>query len=139
MVTPQQGRLELRLAAILAADIAGYRRLVQTDDTGTVCDLEGVSGDAADGRPVRRVQHRPLPATAPLPSSPACCARSNALLPSNRPEGAQFGGRAGATMQFHIGVNGHVRCRVSAQFVNCGEQELKNISRLVRVLSAIDL
>jgi hypothetical protein len=42
-------------------------------------------------------------------------------------------------MQFHIGVNGHVRCRVSAQFVNCGEQELKNISRLVRVLSAIDL
>jgi TolB-like protein/class 3 adenylate cyclase/Tfp pilus assembly protein PilF len=35
MVTPGQGRIERRLAAILAADVAGYSRLMGADEAGT--------------------------------------------------------------------------------------------------------
>ncbi len=35
MATPGQGRIEHRLAAILAANIAGYRRLMGADEAGT--------------------------------------------------------------------------------------------------------
>src|SRR5438552_625446 len=35
MATPGQDRIERRLAAILAADVAGYRRLMGADETGT--------------------------------------------------------------------------------------------------------
>ena len=35
MATPEQGRLERRLAAILAADVAGYSRLMGADEVGT--------------------------------------------------------------------------------------------------------
>jgi len=35
MATPQQGRIDRRLAAILAADIAGYSRLMGADELGT--------------------------------------------------------------------------------------------------------
>jgi class 3 adenylate cyclase len=35
MATPEQGRLERRLAAILAADVAGYAGLMGTDEIGT--------------------------------------------------------------------------------------------------------
>ena len=33
---PQEQRLERRLAAILAADVAGYSRLMSADETGTL-------------------------------------------------------------------------------------------------------
>ena len=35
MATPEQGRLERKLAAILAADVAGYSRLMGADEVGT--------------------------------------------------------------------------------------------------------
>jgi adenylate cyclase len=35
MATPEQGRLERRLAAILAADVVGYSRLMSADEVGT--------------------------------------------------------------------------------------------------------
>ncbi|MGY3149364.1 TolB-like protein/Tfp pilus assembly protein PilF [Bradyrhizobium sp. USDA 3397] len=35
MATPQQGRIDRRLAAILAADVAGYSRLMGADELGT--------------------------------------------------------------------------------------------------------
>jgi TolB-like protein/Tfp pilus assembly protein PilF len=35
MATPAQGRVERRLAAILAADVAGYSRLMDADEAGT--------------------------------------------------------------------------------------------------------
>jgi adenylate cyclase len=35
MATPGQGRIERRLAAILAADVAGYSRLMGADEAGT--------------------------------------------------------------------------------------------------------
>jgi len=36
MTNPGQGRTERRLAAILAADVAGYSRLMGADEAGTV-------------------------------------------------------------------------------------------------------
>ena len=35
MATPEQGRLERRLAAVLAADVADYARLMGADEIGT--------------------------------------------------------------------------------------------------------
>jgi adenylate cyclase len=39
MGTPGQSRIERRLTAILAADIAGYSRLMGVDEVGTACAL----------------------------------------------------------------------------------------------------
>ncbi|MGY4474521.1 adenylate/guanylate cyclase domain-containing protein [Bradyrhizobium sp. USDA 3364] len=39
MATPKQGRIDRRLAAILAADIAGYSRLMGIDELGTAREL----------------------------------------------------------------------------------------------------
>src|SRR3984893_17320103 len=41
MATPEHGRLERRLAAILAADVAGYSRLMGADEVGTARALRG--------------------------------------------------------------------------------------------------
>lgn len=40
MVTPGQGRIERRLVAILAADVAGYSRLTGLDEEGTHAQLQ---------------------------------------------------------------------------------------------------
>ena len=40
MVTPERGRIERRLAAILMADIAGYSRLMGGDEEGTLAQLK---------------------------------------------------------------------------------------------------
>ena len=37
----QQGRIERRLAAIVAADVAGYSRLMGLDEAGTARALRG--------------------------------------------------------------------------------------------------
>jgi hypothetical protein len=47
--------MKRRLAAILAADIAGYSRLMGEDEAATVRDP---GGGAAAGRPLRRPRHR---------------------------------------------------------------------------------
>jgi adenylate cyclase len=39
MATPGQGRIERRLAAIMAADVAGYSRLTGLDEEGTHAQL----------------------------------------------------------------------------------------------------
>jgi adenylate cyclase len=39
MTNPAQGRTERRLAAILAADVAGYSRLMGADEAGTAQTL----------------------------------------------------------------------------------------------------
>src|SRR5260370_1745466 len=41
MAPPGQGRIERRLAAILAADVAGYSRLMGADEEGTLARLKG--------------------------------------------------------------------------------------------------
>jgi hypothetical protein len=52
MVTPGQGRIECRLAAILAADVAGYSRPMGTDEAGT----SRVSGNIAPDRRLRQAR-----------------------------------------------------------------------------------
>jgi adenylate cyclase len=42
------GRVERRLAAILAADVAGYSRLMGTDEEGTLAALKAIRGELAD-------------------------------------------------------------------------------------------
>jgi adenylate cyclase len=49
MTTQGQGRIERRLAAILAADIAGYSRLMGTDEAGTAAVSGPVTQPRLDG------------------------------------------------------------------------------------------
>lgn len=43
-----EGRVQRRLAAILAADVAGYSRLIGMDEEGTVAALKAVRREVAD-------------------------------------------------------------------------------------------
>ena len=43
-----EGRVERRLAAILAVDVAGYSRLMGADEEGTLAALRAVRRDLAD-------------------------------------------------------------------------------------------
>src|SRR6516165_10754961 len=43
-----QGRVERRLAAILAVDVAGYSRLMGADEEGTLAALKAIRRDLAD-------------------------------------------------------------------------------------------
>jgi len=42
------GRVERRLAAILAADVAGYSRLMGADEEGTLARLKGLRRELSD-------------------------------------------------------------------------------------------
>ena len=44
----QQARAERRLAAVLAADVAGYSRLIGADEEGTLARLKGIRADLVD-------------------------------------------------------------------------------------------
>ena len=44
----EQGRVERRLAAILAADVAGYSRLIGIDEEGTLARLKAIRADLVD-------------------------------------------------------------------------------------------
>src|SRR5271157_5773884 len=48
MEPAEQGRVERRLAAILAADIAGYSRLMEADEEGTLAALRALRRELAD-------------------------------------------------------------------------------------------
>jgi TolB-like protein len=43
-----QTRVERRLAAILAADVAGYSRLIEADEEGTLCRLKALRAEIVD-------------------------------------------------------------------------------------------
>src|SRR5712691_12244344 len=43
-----RGRVERRLAAILAADVAGYSRLIETDEEGTLGQLKAHRAEVID-------------------------------------------------------------------------------------------
>lgn len=53
------GRVERRLAAVLAADIAGYSRLMGTDELGTLEALKAVRREILD--PAIASKHRSGP------------------------------------------------------------------------------
>src|SRR6266480_7724236 len=55
MATPGQGRIERRLAAILAADVAGYSRLTGLDEEGTHARLQDYLRSLVDPK---IVEHR---------------------------------------------------------------------------------
>ena len=65
-------QVERRLAAILAADVAGYSRLMGEDEEGTLAALRAVRRELGDPklRSIAAASSRP-PATASLSSSPA--------------------------------------------------------------------
>ena len=48
-----EGRAQRRLAAILAADVVGYSRLMETDETGTLARLKTLRRDIIDPRSLR--------------------------------------------------------------------------------------
>ena len=48
MNTKGRERVERRLAAILAADVAGYSRLMGADEEGTLAALQAVRRELAD-------------------------------------------------------------------------------------------
>jgi class 3 adenylate cyclase len=50
-----QARVERRLAAILAADVAGYSRLIEADEEGTLGRLKGIRAEVID---VKIADHR---------------------------------------------------------------------------------
>src|SRR5229473_2590789 len=60
-----QGRVERRVAAILAADVVGYSRLIEADEEGTLGRLKALRAEVVDpkiaehrGRPLGRVRQR---------------------------------------------------------------------------------
>ena len=48
MEPARQGRVERRLAAILAADVAGYSRLIEADEEGTLARLKALRTEVID-------------------------------------------------------------------------------------------
>ena len=60
-----------RLAAILAADVAGYSRLMEADEEGTLTALRAMRRELGDRKlPITAALSKP-PATVFWPSSPA--------------------------------------------------------------------
>jgi adenylate cyclase len=93
-----QARVERRLAAILAADVAGYSRLIQADEEGTLARLKALRSEVIDpkiaghrGRLVKTTGDGLLVAFASVVDALRCSAEiqialaeRNALLPINR-------------------------------------------------------
>jgi adenylate cyclase len=172
MATPGQGRIERRLVAILAADVAGYSRLMGTDETGTAQALREHQAAVAPivtshgGRIVKTTGDGALVEFPSIVAAVECAAAMQRLMAERNADVPQD-----RRMLFRIGINlgdvliegddilgdgvniaarlegiaepggicvsddayRHVVGKVSAQFVDSGEQQLKNISRPVRV------
>ncbi len=72
-------RVQRRLAAILAADVVGYSRLMEQDETGTLARLKSLRSEVFDPR-TKQFDGRifKTTGTARWPSSAAPSTRSNA-------------------------------------------------------------
>src|SRR5271169_6614663 len=102
-----QARVERRLAAILAADVAGYSRLIEADEEGTLNRLKAIRAEVIDpkiaehrGRIVKTTGDGLLVEFASVVDALRCAAEiqsamaeSNALPPSDR------------RIAFRIGIN----------------------------------
>src|SRR6516164_6326817 len=100
-------RVERRLAAILAADVAGYSRLIETDEEGTLSRLKALRAELIDpkiaghhGRIVKTTGDGLLVEFASVVDALRCAAevqsaiaKSNASLPPDR------------RIEFRIGIN----------------------------------
>jgi TolB-like protein len=172
-----QARVERRLAAILAADVAGYSRLIETDEEGTLRRLKGLRAEVIDpkiaghkGRIVKTTGDGLLVEFSSVVDAVRCAAEvqaamaeSNAPLPSERRIDFRIGIHQGDVVVedgdiFGDGVNVAARLeglaepggicvsarvqedaagRLDLAFEDIGEQQLKNISRPVRVFRVV--
>ena len=102
-----QARVERRLAAILAADVAGYSRLIEVDEEGTLGRLKALRGEVIDpkiaghhGRIVKTTGDGLLVEFASVVDALRCAAEMQAALAeSNAPLTAE------RRIEFRIGIN----------------------------------
>src|SRR5215510_13972215 len=67
-----RGRIERRLAAILAADVAGYSRLMGADEEGTLERLKALRHELVDPKIAEHKGRIPGQARGPRPAATAC-------------------------------------------------------------------
>jgi adenylate cyclase len=168
-----QERLQRRLAAILAADVVGYSRLMGVDEAGTLARLNSLRREVIDpaiaahsGRIVKLMGDGTLVEFASAVDAVTCAIEIQRLLPErdcpgSQPDPIRFriginvgdiiiegddilgdGVNIAARIESHAEPGGisisedawrQVQGKVAAQFVDAGEQSLKNIARPVRV------
>jgi TolB-like protein/class 3 adenylate cyclase len=168
-----QARVERRLAAILAADVAGYSRLMEADEEGTLAALRAIRRELGDakiaeyrGRIVKTTGDGLLVEFGSVVDAVRCAveiqrtmAERNAAVPEGKriefrigihqgdiivEEGDIFGDGVNLAARLEgladpggICVSGRVHADVAGKldvaFEDIGEQQLKNISRPVRV------
>src|SRR6516165_3335270 len=171
-----EARVERRLAAILAADVAGYSRLMGNDEEGTLAALKACRRELIDpkiaeyrGRIVKTTGDGALVEFASAVDAVRCAvevqramANRNANLPEGRrielriginvgdivsDEGDIFGDGVNVAARLEglsepggICVSGRVhedvQGKLEVSFEDAGEQQLKNISRPVKVFRA---
>jgi adenylate cyclase len=169
-------RVERRLAAILAADVAGYSRLMEADEEGTLAALRAIRRELGDpkiaehrGRIVKTTGDGLLVEFASVVDAVRCAvevqramAEHNATVPTERriefrigihqgdiivEDGDIFGDGVNVAARLEalaepggICVSGRVQedatGRLDLAFKDLGEQQVKNISRPVRVFRA---
>jgi adenylate cyclase len=117
-------RVERRLAAILAADIAGYSRLMGQDETGTLARLKALRRELIDpqvaehrGRIVKTTGDGILIEFPSVVEAVACAVAV----------------QQGSGICVSRVVRDQVRDKLDLAFEDLGEQSLKNIARPVRV------
>ena len=170
------GRVERRLAAILAADVAGYSRLIEADEEGTLGRLRTLRTEVIDpkiaghrGRIVKTTGDGVLVEFASVVDAVRCAvevqramAECNAGVPADKrielrigihqgdvivEDGDIFGDGVNLAARLEsladpggICVSGRVHADVAGKldvgFEDLGEQQVKNISRPVRVFRA---
>jgi len=165
-------RLERRLTAILAADIAGYSALMGADDARTVRDLKGHQAivlpmiGGFDGRVIDTAGDGVLAEFASVVNAVECAvaiqskmAERNAAIEPNKRMQFRIGVNIGDVIYDEVRIYGdginvaarlegiaepggisisedawrQVLGKVAANFIDLGEQSLKNIARPVRV------
>src|SRR6516164_6252645 len=149
-----EARVERRLAAILAADVAGYSRLMGADELGTLEALKALRRDIVDpaiasqkGRIVKTTGDGMLVEFASVVDAVTCAMAIQGKM-------AERNGNSTQQIAFRIGVNiaarvenecepggvylsgsafEQVRGKTSFAFDDIGERSLKNIERPVRL------
>jgi adenylate cyclase len=168
-----EGRVDRRLAAILAGDVAGYSRLMGADEEGTLSRLNAHRREFLEpkiaehrGRIVKRIGDGVLIEFASAVDAVRCAVEiqkgmieRNASVPQEKRIEIRYGVHIGDIIIeegdiFGDGVNiaarlegiaqpggiclsddayRQVRGKLDVDFLDAGEQELKNIARPVRV------
>jgi hypothetical protein len=116
-----RARVERRLAAILAADVAGYSRLMGTDEEGTLAQLKSVRSKLVDpkikvhrGRIVKTIGDGLLLEFASIVDACAALSKSSARSPREMPACRPIAASSSEWDQYrrhHQGRAGHLRRR----------------------------